>query len=283
MFINKEFLETVDKNNNNYNYNDGDNSSRKELFNAVNSNKIFQGYCIKCNAEGNLTIRYGNVNCIMKRNDVTVIKQSDGFVHKGFCQNKVGTNIKFRVTEVDKDGIIYVSRKEIIEDAREKYNKELKIGDVITGVISDINEKIGCFVNIGADYDAILPKSKIEHVYIEKITDHVNKGDLLDTVVTDITKDKTGNITEVALDRLQLLPKFEELASEYSQGDVVIGTVKYLTPKSIYSQLTKHLNIACRPNKDIFVSKEQLVKIRIKRISTDGTNKMVGEIIGSVM
>ena len=249
-----------------------------DLISAIGSNKIFTGYCTKCDNNGNLIIEYGTTNCIMERNDVTTTVEKDGLVHKSFCQNKVGVYIKFRVKKVE-NNIIYVSRKEIIKELRDKWKNDLKIDDVVKGVITDINEKIGCFVNIGADYIAVLPKKNIEHIFVTNITDHVKIGEEVETVIKDIVKDNNGEIKEIILNRLPMLPKYEELVSAYSVGDVVLGEVKSITSTCIFVQISKHLNIYCNFNPSIKVEAGQRVRIRLKNISV---NKLRGEIIAKL-
>lgn len=249
-----------------------------DLITSVNSKKIFTGYCTKCDINGNLVIQYGSTDCIMARNDVTITVEKDGLVHKSLCQNKVGVYIKFRVKKVD-NGIVYISRKEIISELRDKWRDDLKIGDVVKGVITDINEKIGCFVNIGADYIAMLPKRKIEHIFIVNITDHVNISDEVEAVITDIVKNEAGEITEIILDRQPILPKFEELAGEYTVGDVVLGEVKSITHTCIFVQITSHLNIFCNFNAAIKVEAGQKVRIKLKNISV---TKIRGDIISKI-
>lgn len=278
MLNNSEFLENVIKNEKQSNEN-----TQKKLIAAKGTEKIFEGYCEKCTKDGNLIIRYGNTTCTMLREEVSPITQIDGLVHKGTCQNKVGSKIKFIVIDYDKENnTIYISRKSLVSKARKQYETNLKTGDVIKGIITGIDEKIGCFVDIGAEYTAVLPKSELEYVFVDKITDHVNISDEIEVAVKDIKKTDDGAIQEIALSRKAILPKYEELASAYNAGDVVVGVVKSFAEHCIYAQLTKHLTIFCRYNNQIHVEKEQTVRIKIKNISTENSRKMVGDIIGII-
>lgn len=253
-----------------------------ELSSSAGKKKTFLGFCTKCSANGDLTIVYGNTTCTMKREDLTPIIQADGLVHKSTCQNKVGTHLNFRVTKVEND-IIYVSRKEIISEYRKTYIEKLIVNNVVNGIITNINENIGCFVDIGADYTAVLPKKNLEHVFVNKVTDHVNIGDKVQAVIVDLVlNENNSEFTEIVLSKIPLLPTYEELTKDYAPGDVVIGQVSSITPRCIYTQLTKHLNVTCSLTPNLRLTPGQMVRIRLKQIKSTTENKMVGNIISAL-
>lgn len=266
---NSEFLE-ID-------YVDNAVAAYEKLAEAIGGDDILTGMCTRCSAEGDLTIEFGDTKCIMKRAEVTPVVQPDGLVHKATCQNKVGKILKFKVTKF-KDGNFYVSRKTVINEIRRIYNKKLKKGQIVTGIITNIDEEIGCFVDIGGDYIAMLPKRFLEHVFVNHITDHVSIGDVIEAVVQDIEM-KNNEISQITLSRIETLPPYEELTKEFNTGDIVIGTVNQITSKSIFAQLTKHLNIMCRLSPKVRVQEGQKVRIKIKRIGNSINKKLVGEII----
>lgn len=256
---------------------DNTEGSCEKLAAAIGKDDILDGLCTKCSAEGNLTIEFGDTKCIMERNEVTPILQKDGLVHKATCQNKVGKTLKFRVLRFE-DGVFYVSRKSVIEEVRKEYNKHLKLGQIVTGVITNIDEKVGCFVDIGGDYIAMIPKRLLEYVFVNNITDHVSVGDVIQAAVEEIDKEN-NEISSITLNRIAALPPYEELAKEFEPGDIVIGTVNQITTKSIFAQLTKHLNIMCKLSPKVRVQEKQKVRIKIKRIGTQEDKRLVGEII----
>lgn len=258
-------------------YSDNTVDSYEKLAAAIGNNDIFDGLCTKCSSEGDLTIEFGDTRCIMERAEVTPIIQPDGLVHKATCQNKVGKTLKFRVLKAE-DGKFYISRKSVVQEIRKEYNKRLKIGQVVTGVITNIDENIGCFVDIGGDYIAMLPKRLLEHVFVNRITDHVSVGDVIQTVVQGIDKND-GEISSITLSRIETLPPYEELIKEFETGDIVIGTINQITNKSIFAQLTKHLNIMCKLSPKVRVTPGQRVRIKVKRIGNAVDKRLVGEII----
>ena len=213
----------------------------------------------------------------MLRNEVTPILQDDGLVHKVQCQNKVGKIIKFRVINYD-NNIFYLSRKSVVEEIRGQYNKTLQEGQLVKGIITNIDENIGCFVDIGGDYTAMLPKRYLEYVFVNNITDHVSVGEVIEAVIKEIDK-KDNAINMITLSRIETLPPYEELISEFETGDIVIGTVNQITPKSIFAQLTKHLNITCKLSSNVRVIPGQKVRIKVKRTGNSIDKRLVGEII----
>lgn len=268
-FINKKYLEIDDTETNETSY--------ESLIKAIGTDEIFSGLCVKCSSNGDLTIKFGDTRCIMLREDVTPVIQKDGLVHKATCQNKVGKILKFRVLKYEND-IFYISRKSVIDEIRTEYNENLELGQKLTGVITNIDENIGCFVDIGGDYIAMLPKRLLEHVFVNNITDHVSIGDVIEAVVQSIDKEN-DEIKLITLSRIETLPPYSELIKEFETGDIVIGIVNQITPKSIFAQLTKHLNIMCRLSPSVRVAPGQKVRIKVKRIGNSLDKKLVGEIL----
>lgn len=244
---------------------------------ALGKNDILSGYCSKCSKDGDLTIDFGDIKCTMLRNEVTPILEEDGFVHKVQCQNKVGNTIKFRVIKYENNKF-YLSRKSVVNEIREQYNSTLQVGMLVKGVITNIDENIGCFVDIGGDYIAMLPKRFLEYVFVNRITDHVSQGEVIEAVIQEIDK-KENQINKITLSRVETLPPYEKLISEFESGDIVIGTVNQITPKSVFCQLTKHLNITCRLSNNVRVVPGQKVRIKVKRTGTSIDKRLVGEII----
>lgn len=271
-FENKRFLEI--------NTTENTGNAYETLIKSVGTEQILTGLCTKCSSDGNLTIEYGDTKCVMLRNEVTPVIQNDGLVHKATCQNKVGKILKFRVIKYEND-TFYISRKSVIDEIRKEYNSNLEKGHKLTGIITNIEESIGCFVDIGGDYIAMLPKRFLEHVFVNNITDHVSVGDVIEIVVQAIEKEN-DEISLITLSRIETLPSYSDLIKEFDTGDIVIGTVNQITAKSIFAQLTKHLNIMCRLSSTVKVIPGQKVRIKLKRIGSSIDKKLVGEIISTI-
>ena len=246
------------------------------LVKSIDTDNVFSGECIKCSSKGDLTVRVGDVNCIIKRSEVTPVVAEDGLVHKAICQNKVGKILKFKIKSIDKN-IVYASRKSVVSEIRDYYASNLKEGQKVVGVITNIDESIGCFVDIGGDYSAMIPTRLLEHVFVNKITDHVKINDVVECIVKSI-QNINGDI-KITLSRVDALPPYSELTKEFEVGDVVVGVVNEITPKSIFAQLNKHLNVSCRLSTKIRVVPGQKVRIKIKTAASKDNNRISGEIL----
>lgn len=251
------------------------------LLNAIDENTTLVGFCEKCNKNGDLTISFGNIKCIMPRAEVSPNIEADGLVHKNYCQSKVGSNLKFNVLRQEGETFI-VSRSSYINDVREKYEDILKVGTVLRGKVINIEENIGVFVDVGADYIGLIPKRKLEHIFVYEITDFVTIGENIEAIVLDIDRDEQNNIVNIIMSRVDLLPPYEELLKDYSVGDIVIATVTTITDKSIFTQLDTHLSITCRLSPKVRVQKGQKVRVKLKKIGNSSNSRIGGEIISVI-
>lgn len=251
----------------------------QHLKSSIGMNEYYTGFCTRCDNDGNLYLDVNGIECIMERNEVS-ITYDDALVHKGLCQDKVGKFIKCKVIEVNDtnpdDVKVYLSRKDFVAQIRKLYDKELELGCIVTGQVTNINESAGVFVNIGGDYTGIIPRSNLENLFVSNLSDHVNINDKVEAVVIEIEKNKNGEIITLTLDRRSLLPDFSQLTKSYNVGDVVIAKVKSIEKNGIYCSLNPHLDIICDFNFKRY-RKGQAVKVRINKINTK-RRKIVGII-----
>lgn len=262
-------------------YQETKHKTMKYLSEIAGKETTIKGHAVKCRKNGDLIVEFDGVNCVLERDNYTTILEQDGHVHKSKCQQKVGSDVIARVVKVE-DGQVYIERKSIIKELREKYVKELKKGMCITGVVTAIDERIGVFVDIGADYSALIPKRYVEHVFVSSLSDYVKIGQKVNGVIVDITYNNDNTeIKDIVLNRTITLPTYEELASEYESGDIVIATITEINPPNIYSQLTEHLVVKSfvEPDmKDLKVGQKIKVKIKV-----DIKRKLItGTIIGII-
>ena len=277
------YLSEVNINDNKFTYTS--NSNRLDLINAINTKKTFIGLVTKCNIDGDLTLDVNGTTCYMKRNDVSMLNNDQVEVHKRLCQRKVGTYLRVSVKNIDNlntnDEKIYVTRKELISAARKEYSENIKIGSIIEGKIFNIDENKGVFVDIGADIMAVIPRSKLENLYVSNISDHVSIGEKIQAVVIDLIKDENNNNEKIFMDRRILLPKFNELVKDYSKGDVVVGKVKAIGSTGIYCSINKHLDILCDFTPGTLYSVDDKVQVKIRFIKYD-KQRVSGDIISKL-
>lgn len=259
------------------------NASLEKIQSYISSDKIGRGIVKKCKKNGDLVIDFEDMDCIMKRNDVSPVIEQDGNVHKAKCVNRLGMPILFNVKSIE-DNTVYLSRKEIIANLRKEYAEKIKLNTIVEGRIYSIDETFGCYVDLGADFTAFLPKKYLERTFVSKIINHVKIGDMVKGMIVDIkyNKDET-EIQDLVIDRAVTLPSYNELLKDYESGDVVIGTIIKISPTGIYSKLTEHLGVTCFFNNkftDLKVGDQIKIKIKIK--SNDDKTKITGDIVGLI-
>lgn len=240
----------------------------------------FSGLCNKCDSDGNLYIDINGITCIMERNEVSIPIGEEN-VHKGLCQKKVGAKVQGKVIKIDdtdnSDIKIYLSRKDFVKKIRSLYNTSLQIGTVVKGVITNIDETKGVFVDIGGDYVGIIPRGNLENLYVTNLTDHVSIGEVVKVVVIELKRNKAGDIVHLALDRKSLLPKFRTLAKNYKKGDILLAKIKSIQANGIYCSLDKHLDVICDFNYNKYRI-DQNVRVKINSVKYD-KHRITGSII----
>ncbi|MGL5353716.1 MAG: S1 RNA-binding domain-containing protein [Clostridium sp.] len=251
-------------------------NDRIELEVAAQSNIILSGYCKKAFGNGDLIIDYKGIDCILELQDFTTI---DGTIVRHLAQNKVGKNISFRVKKIDGDKV-YIERKSVIAEVRKMYDG-LQVGHNISGVITGIDQLRGGFVDIGGDIQGIIPKSMIENVFVNDISDHLYLGEKVNVKVIELERDANGTITHLALNRKILLPTFDELTKDINTYDVVIAKVKTVSANGIHCSLNAHLDIFCGFVSGIRVASGDKVRVLVKQIRAD-RQRINGNILGKL-
>lgn len=255
----------------------------QELKDGYKKNKYFSGLCVKCDSDGNLCVNINGVNCFMERNEVSVANEEE-LIHKGLCQKKVGSYIKAKILRIEnentEDEKIFLSRRELVKSIRNLYDNKLTVGTIVTGKITNIDEKKGVFVDIGGDYIGVIPRSYLENLFVTNLSDHVSIGEKVEAIVFELKKNPIGNIVHIALDRKSLLPKFNKLAKNYRKGDVVLAKVKSIQVNGIYCSLDKHLDIICDFDSNRYRT-DQNVQVRINSVKYD-KQRITGTIISKI-
>lgn len=254
-------------------------NAERILNSAIGKNKYFKGICERCKPNGDLIVNYNGVECIIKRAEVSnEISPETGQVHKRICQDLVGSAVAFMVLHYQND-TFYCSRKRVLAKNRKKINDTLEVNDRITGIISAIDDNIGCFVNIGGDYKAVLPKSKLEYCFVSNIINHVHIGEIVECIVSDIVRDVNNNITEIVLNRKAALPPYEELISKYKPLETIVGIVQEKKMDRVYVQLDKHLTAICSFPKNVLFAEGDRVRLQLKRLYPNPQKKIQGNIL----
>jgi ribosomal protein S1 len=226
----------------------------KRLKMAMSTGEIMAAECIKTTEGGDMVLELSqNVVGLIPRNEVTYIVEKDGNVHKGKAQKKVFLNVNFKVKDIIEGNaaerskifetisqqgkefietkigegkvVAILSRKEVVEEIRDKYKAELHEGHLVQGVVFGI-EEYGAFIDIGGDVSGLLPKAEICKVWINHPSEKLAIGDPIDVVVKEPLGKKRDNEVLISFTRKPLAKGWDEIEKLFKKGEVVKGRVK---------------------------------------------------------
>lgn len=235
---------------------------------AMKEGKTLTGQCEKCLPNGDLIVRFSeNVEGVVPLQEVTYKLDKKGRVHKGKAQSRVTLKIIFKVKEiVEKDGkyTIVLSRKEAVEEIRDKYKKELKKDMLIRGVVTGFQE-YGAFVDVGGDVEGIILLADLARSFVHCPEDYVSVGQVVNVVVKKVDFKKG----ELILSRKELLPGFESVHKYFKKGEVVGGRIRTVRDNGIYVALNDSYEGMADfvPNRKF--KHGDLVRVRINRIDDE--------------
>ena len=139
-----------------------------------------------------------------------------------------GKSLKVKVTELDKEqNRVILSHRAVVE-AEESKQKEallesLEAGQVIEGTVQRITD-FGAFVDIGG-VDGLVHISELAHTHVDKVTDVINEGDVINVEVLSVDVDNE----RISLSYKNTLPgPWSGVEGRIQEGSVVEGTVKRL-------------------------------------------------------
>lgn len=272
MFDNNIYLDTAQDN-----YKTSSSELTKEhLFESVGTEEIYEGIAVKCDSSGHLKVKLNNgIIGTITRDDFSCFVSENGRPHLNAIRKKVGKKLKFHIKKFN-GNTLYLTRLKITEKIRELYNENLEEGLVVSAVVIDIIEK-GALVDLGGDLVGIIPRHKIEKIFVNDISDHLEIGEMVKAKICDIKKDENGNIVKIALDRACLIPDFSDLAVNLDVNDVVVGEAKKIGRNGVYVLIDKHIVCVCNfPKKNLNLP--TTVSVMITKINaTEG--RCYGEIV----
>jgi small subunit ribosomal protein S1 len=204
----------------------------KKLRMAIQTGEVMSGECVKTTENGDMIVELSrNVIGMIPRNEITYIVEKDGQVHKGKGQKKVFLNVNFKVKEIQEEKneagqiVAILSRKDVVEEIRDRYKAELKVGHLVQGVVIGI-ENYGAFIDIGGDVSGILSLGEICKVFINHPSEKLSVGDAVDVIVKEELKSKKGNEILISFTREPLFKDFSKIDKQFKSGEVVKGRVK---------------------------------------------------------
>ncbi len=144
----------------------------------------------------------------------------------------VGKQIKVRILDaIKKENKLIFSEKEAIKDGLAERFAELKVGDVVKGVVTGVVD-FGVFVNVDG-IEGLIHISEISWERVNNPSDYVKVGDQIEAKIIAIDKERLS----LSMKQLVEDPWISEVAN-LKKGTKVEGTVTRITPFGAFVQIS---------------------------------------------
>ncbi|MGF7229004.1 MAG: 30S ribosomal protein S1 [Candidatus Saccharibacteria bacterium] len=144
----------------------------------------------------------------------------------------VSKSIRVRVLDVSrKDNKLIFSEKEAVKDDMQARFAQLKVGDVVEGVITGVID-FGAFVNVDG-IEGLIHISEISWERVEDPRKYVKVGDTVKAKIIAIDKDRLS----LSLKQMSEDPWLQEVKA-FTKGDIVEGKITRITPFGAFVQLS---------------------------------------------
>ncbi len=172
----------------------------------------------------------------------------------------IGRTLDFKIIEFNRNkrrgSQVVLSRKELVAEEKARLKNEfwgkIEEGQTIAGRIKRIVD-YGAFIDLGG-YEGLLHVSEIDHRRIEHPSNVFTEGEEVEVYILGLDREKE----RVSLSRKKLLKSpWEQLITQYNEGDLIEGTVVRITPFGAFVELA--------PGVDGLVHISQLANRRVEK------------------
>lgn len=140
--------------------------------------------------------------------------------------------LRVRVLDVSrKDNKLIFSEKEAVKDDMQARFKELKVGDIIEGVVTGVID-FGAFVNVDG-IEGLVHISEISWERVDNPRNYVKVGETVKAKIIGIDKDRLS----LSIKQMTEDPWLDQVKA-FKKGDVVEGKVTRITPFGAFVQLS---------------------------------------------
>jgi small subunit ribosomal protein S1 len=144
----------------------------------------------------------------------------------------VGKTLRVRILDVSrKDNKLIFSEKEAVKDDMQARFAELKVGDVVKGIVTGVID-FGAFVNVDG-IEGLIHISEISWERVEDPRNYVKVGDNVEAKIIAIDKERLS----LSLKQMTEDPWLKEIKA-FNKGDVVEGKITRITPFGAFVQLS---------------------------------------------
>lgn len=238
---------------------------------CMQNNETLQGFVNTCDEEFNLHLNFGNgITGVIPRCEVEGINvDKTGLPKINLCTGKVHKFIQFKITEINGNNELQLSRKNVQEEALNWVKEELKPGEVVSGIVKNI-QPYGAFIEIGG---GVVGLAHIEDLSIARIKtpfERLKIGQKVNVVVKSINKEEG----KVILSYKETLGTWEENAKKFEVGMKTKGIVRETEKhkNGIFIELTPNLvgmaeyqeDLEYGQSVDVYVKKIDIEKKKVK-------------------
>ena len=144
----------------------------------------------------------------------------------------VGKELRVRILDVSrKDNKLIFSEKEAVRDDMQNRLKELKVGDVVEGVVTGVID-FGAFINVDG-IEGLVHISEISWERVEDPRKYVKVGENVKAKIIAIDKDRLS----LSIKQMSDDPWLSEV-KKFKKGDAVEGKITRITPFGAFVQLS---------------------------------------------
>lgn len=236
-------------------------SSIKGLEKALEHQIILEAPAVLCDHSFNLHVNLGSrIRGIIPRDEVQYSPREE--TKDIAILTRVGKPVCFKVMGFERgaDGepVAILSRKSAQRECTLNYIEALQPGDIIPTKITHL-ENFGAFVDIGCGIISLLSIDSISVSRIAHPSARLSVGDSIYTVVKSI--DEFGRIY---VSERELLGSWHENASQFNEGQTVMGIVRSIESYGIFVELKPNLAGLAEYKSDVFAG--QVAAVYIKSI-----------------
>jgi len=174
------------------------------------------------------------------------------------------TNIPLRVRVLDvsrKDNKLIFSEKEAVKDDMQARFSELKVGDVVEGVVTGVID-FGAFVNVDG-IEGLIHISEISWERVDNPRNYIKVGETVKAKIIAIDRDRLS----LSLKQMSEDPWLEQVKA-FKVGDSVEGKVTRITPFGAFVQLSPSIEALVHVSEmsdDETVDPEKLFQLNEKK------------------
>lgn len=207
---------------------------------AMDEQTVLAGKALRCDAQRNLTVRFGGYEGIIPRSEA-VHPSISGADRDISVLSRVGKEICFTVSSLSVDGggrpKLLLSRRAAQAQAISWLLEHAQPGTVLPARVTHL-EKFGAFVDLGCGVTSLVPLEAISAARIDHPSARFRVGQDILVVVKAVDREQR----RFYLSHKELLGTWLENAAAFAPGDTVTGIVRSVKDYGMFIELAPNLS-----------------------------------------